>query len=435
VIQLNFNREKSISIIISFSLQCIIGYYLGHQYDMGIFLTVGHIVSKGDSPYGLFPASEIFNHPGFFEELPGVGYPPPWALLVGFFYSTIYKSSNNLFIYNLAIKLLSIASNVALALIMEKIADEEGIDKRNRKYVFYFFLFNPFFIYISAAWGQFDSLVILMYILSINNLIKKRYLRSALFLALSASLKIIPLIFLPIFLAFIKRNYNLKRTIEFSTIFLITSVSLSYIPFIIFQWNLDIIFNSMDVHFIRIGCFTLFNISDLLFEVSEFPQNIEFLGYLWIPSLILIYSKLSKTHLSNRIDLLRWSSSVIFILLLTRSWVSEQNIILLIPLALIQLLINTKKWRVIHLLWIIPFIFTFLNTSPFQLFFLISDQPLIFIRNLDKSIKIPRLILKFIIILPWQYLGWKYILETLHNPTKNKKVPKLNHNNIFVTKR
>jgi len=419
--KLIFNRKRFFLVLFSFIIQCILGFFFGHQYDMGIFLTSGYIVAKGDVPYGLFPASQIFNHQGFFEILPGLGYPPPWGLFLGLVYLIVYKPTSNIFVYNLAVKIPGILANIGLAFIMEKIAIQEGIDKINSNRIFHFFLFNPYFIYISAVWGQFDSVVIMLVILAINYLLHCKWIKSSVFVALATSLKIIPLLLFPMYLFYLRRNHKSLSSIKFVSTFVAANIILSYLPFKILNWDPGILINNLDFHFNRAGCFTLFNIFDLLYGREKFPHGLEFLGYLWIPALVFLYYGLSKTKLENRIDLLRWTSSIIFITILTRSWVSEQNIILLIPLMILPTLFYNKNWKTISLTWILPLIFSIINTSPFQMFFLISPRPLAFIRDLDIFMKFPRLLLKFLIVIPWQFLGWTYIIKSIRDSKKYAK--------------
>jgi hypothetical protein len=386
---------------------------------MQIFYVVGNAVSKGFTPYGIFYPSSIFNSPNFFEEISGIGYPPPWGFFLGIVYTFVYEPTKNIYAYNLAIKIPSILSNIALAFIVERIAIREGLRKITTSGIFLFFLFNPLTIYISAIWGQFDSLVILTCIMSLVFLTNKKIILSSLLFAISVSLKIIPFVLLPAMILFIKRNHGLKQISEFILPFAFFSLILTYIPFAIFNWDFNIIRANLDVHFVRAGCFTLFNIFDLIYNIEFLPKKLEFLGFLWIPGLLLAYFLLNRTNLSHKLDLFRWASSIIFILILTRSWVSEQNIVLLMPLVMLGLIRDPRSWIYVNLLTIIVFIFTFLNTSPFQMFFLISPEPLEFIRTLDLEYKFPRLFLKFLIIIPWHILGLIYIKRTLR-PAKNR---------------
>lgn len=404
-------NRRFILVTLSIILQFTLAAFLGHHYDMGIFFTVGYAVSNGNSPYGLFPASIIFDNPAFFEELPGIGYPPPWALYLGLVYSLVYQTTKNIFVYNLAIKLPIILSNIGLAFIVERIAFTQNMKRETCNKMFYFLLFNPFIIYVSAIWGQFDSLVILTTILALNELYNHKIFSSAILIGLSSSLKILPLILLPMFIIFIKRNYDLKSNFKFITMFFSVFILLAYSPFLIFNWDTSIIFNNADFHFIRAGGFTLFNIFDLMYDQTFLFVDLEFLGYLWIPALLLTLFHLHKTRLDNYLDLVRWASSLFFVLMLTRSWVSEQNIVLLIPLVLLMTVSN-NNWSMAHFIWIMPLFFSFVNTSPFQMFFLISSKPIEFIKEFDLSYRIPRLMLKFILAVAWQVGGWIYVIRT-----------------------
>jgi len=414
-IDIRAHRKKIIESIFSIALQSALGLFLGQQYDMGIFLTAGYVVSKGLSPYGLFPARSIFGHSGFFEELPGIGYPPLWALYLGFTYLTVYIPTGSIFAYNLAIKLPSIASNIALAFIVEKIACQEGVSDKDCRRVFYFFLFNPFMIYISAVWGQFDSLVILTSILAMNALFHGNTKRSALFLALSASLKIIPLILSPMFVFFIMRKQGNFRSIQFIITALSALIVFSYVQFVVFGWNLNVILGNPSFHFQRAGGMTFYNIFELVLHTTTLPKSLESLGYLWIPALVLGYYRLSRTPLAIRMDLLRWASSLLFILMLTRTWVSEQNILLLIPLVLLCTVVNFGEWTIVRLAWIITFVFTVINGSIFQMFFLLSPVPYSLLKVFDQTYIDLRFIMRFITVIPWNVLGWTYVRRTIRN--------------------
>jgi hypothetical protein len=410
----------------SLSLQCILGLFLAHQYDMSIFFTAGYIVSKGLAPYGMFPAKAIFNHPGFPEEIPGIGYPPLWALFLGLSYLSVYDPTENIFAYNLAIKLPSILSNIALALVLEKIAVHEGVEKGTSKKIFYFSLFNPFMIYISAAWGQFDSLVILIMILAMNDLFRGRAKRSALLLALSASLKIIPLVLTPLFMLFNKRNRVLQPNLQFILALAMALIVFSYAPFILFNWNLDQILENPAYHFQRVGCLSFFNILELLFRETRLPQEWQFLGYLWIPALALGYFSLSKTPLQTRTDMFRWASSLLFILMLTRTWVSEQNVILLIPPIMLYEAVMLRKWTTARLAWIIATVFTALNATPFQMFFLLSPEPGNIVKAFDQTYSYYGLVTRFIVVMPWNILGWRYVWKTIKKPLEETSEPIVN---------
>ncbi len=407
-------KERLVFCALSLALQSAIGLFLGHQYDMQIFYATGYEVFNGTTPYGILPTSSIFNRPDFIGLVPSIGYPPPWALYLGVIYGAVYLPTKNIFAYNLAIKLPSIISNIALAFLAEQIAIQEGLDRKTSNKVFYVLLFNPFMIYISAAWGQFDSIVVLATVLALNELYRGKIGISSILIALSISLKIIPLILVPMFLLFIIKNYGLKFISKFVVGCVVAFATFSFLPFKIFGWDLSFILNNLQDPFSRAGCFTFFNILELLKDRVSLPQEWAFLGYLWIPSLIIGYSCLSRTSLNSKMDLFRWSSSILFVLMLTRSWVSEQNVVLLVPMVMLVSVIGFEGWKMSHLVWIITLIFTFLNTSPFQLFFLVSPKPYIWIKSLDESFRTSRLILRFLAVIPWQIVGWHYFRRTIN---------------------
>jgi hypothetical protein len=423
VFRQKLQKERLVFCALSLALQSTIGLFLGHQHDMQIFYATGYEVFNGATPYSILPVSSIFNRSDFLDSVPSIGYPPLWALYLGVVYGLVYLPTKNLFVYNLAIKLPSIISNVALAFLVEQIAIHEGLDRKTSNKMFYVLLFNPFMIYISAAWGQFDSIVALTTILALNELYRGKIGRSSIFIALSISLKIIPLILVPVFLLFIIRNYDLKFISKFTVGSVVAFTTFSYLPFRIFGWDPGFILNNLQDPFNRAGCFTFFNIFELLKDRVSLPQEWAFLGYLWIPSLIIGYSCLSRTSLNSKNDLFRWSSSILFVLMLTRSWVSEQNVVLLVPMVMLVSVINFEGWRISHLAWIIALIFTFLNTSPFQLFFLVSPKPYLWIKSVDESFRTSRLILRFLAVIPWQIVGWHYFRRTINARRLSLRLP------------
>lgn len=402
-------KQKVIAVAISFALQAMLGSFLGHEYDMEVFFAAGYSVANGMTPYRYHSARSIFNNSIFPEQVPGIGYPPPWALLLGVIYSAVYAPTKNLFAYNLATKLPIIVSNIGLAFLVEKIASQEGADRILSSKMFYFLLFNPFLIYGSSLWGQFDSVVILTVMLAIESLVHNKMKESSLLFALSVSLKILPLVLLPLLALYARKNYGLRRCLTFLIIFSVSLLVLVYLPFPLFNWDLSLITQNFDFHFTRAGCFTFFNILELAQGGIDLPRALQATGYVWIIALLLVYWQFSKTSLRNRMDFFRWTSGVLFVLMLTRTWLSEQNIILLIPLIMLQSVTNSKNWVILRSIWIITFVFAFLNTSPFQMFFLVSQRPMELMKGFDQSWNTVRLFLRFLSVFPWQIAGWSHV--------------------------
>ncbi len=408
-------------VVTSVAIQCVIGLFLGHQFDMSVFFVAGYLVSHGSSPYTYFDATRVFSSPGFYSLVPGIGYPPPWPLFLGLVYTLVFKPTGNMFAYNLAIKLPSIASNIALAFVVEKTALRIGLTRQHATKIFYFLLFNPFMIYISAAWGQFDSVVILTTIVSMTDLYEHRLKRSAILLALSAALKIIPLALAPLFILFIKRNLGLKQNLEFLLTGSIALATFTVAPFGVFGWDIGVILNTASSRFTNAGGFTPFNILDFAYHTINLPSDFAFVGYIWIPALVLGYYALTKTTLKTELDLTRWTMTALFILLLTRSWVSEQNALLLIPLIALQGSLVGKNWTFRHLMWIVPLIYTVLNLSTFQMFLLVYPDFIHPIIAVVQQFESPRHLLMFFAAVAWQALGWFYVRRAIDRHERSNR--------------
>jgi hypothetical protein len=103
---------------------------------------------------------------------------------------------------------------------------------------------------------------------------------------------------------------------------------------------------------------------------------------------------------------------------LTRSWLSEPNINLLLPLMLILVGMNKLGWRSLHLSWIVPLVFMVLNTSFSQLFFLVEPSVLTSLAQFDQQFGIPRLAARFAVAAVWSVLGWSITIRLLGGKRK-----------------
>jgi hypothetical protein len=61
-----------------------------------------------------------------------------------------------------------------------------------------------------------------------------------------------------------------------------------------------------------------------------------------------------------------------------------------------------------------------LNTSVPQLFFLVSPSIIPNLAQLDQSIRLWRLIGKFIVVLIWQVFAWRLVIKILRTEAKSK---------------
>ncbi len=102
---------------------------------------------------------------------------------------------------------------------------------------------------------------------------------------------------------------------------------------------------------------------------------------------------------------------MILIFLLTRAWVSEPNLDLLIPFLVMVMTLNNISRQVYTLAWCVPLVFAFLNTSIPQLFALVYPQVIGDLSGIDYKIRGARLIAGYLTVLAWQVTGWYIVIR------------------------
>ncbi len=162
----------------------------GHSFDMSCWSAWGaHLLSAGPADfYG-------FNNPeGYFCD-----YPPLYIYILGFIAKLInlFKISGQgvQFMY----KLPAITCEMTLVAILFK----EGsacINKRTGLILGTLMAFAPVFIFDSAVWGQIESLLALLMVLSLLRLYNEKYISSALIFVLAVLIKPQALLISPIYL-------------------------------------------------------------------------------------------------------------------------------------------------------------------------------------------------------------------------------------------
>ncbi len=158
---------------------------------------------------------------------------------------------------------------------------------------------------------------------------------------------------------------------------------------------------------------TPFNLLEIYNGSTTLPSSVSFLGYLWIPALLIGYMVVYRSRPNSTVDLFEKAVGLTLIFFLTRSWLSEPNINLILPLMLLTISTEKLNFRNFHFAWVIPFAFMFLNTSVPQLFFLVQPSVIPALSQLDLQIRNVRLLSKFLITIPWQILAWNVVIKQL----------------------
>jgi len=405
--------RKQAPLVLSIGVQFVLALFWGHAHDMRVFLATGYLVGTGQNPHVAQDLSAVF-HDTSFQGMSTVGYPPPWSLLLGLAYLASYKLAPNLLAYNFAIKIPIIAGNISLAYLVANILRSLGADEDVAHRARLFLLFNPFLLYASSAWGQFDSIVALLALLALLLLSTGRLTSSAILLALAFSFKPIALPLVPAALLYLRRT-SLQRVLKYSSILSLCALLFVVGPFILLNWDPTPIIEHWNGHFIEGGGMSFLTFLELTQDSYRLPGLWWLVGMLWAPAVGLAILALRPSG-EGLLDLLAKSTALIMVFFLSRSWLSEPNIILVLPFVLILTSMGALDRRTLTAVWVLPLVFGFFNTSMFQLLF--PSMPSLMDRLLQSSdvFRTARLFIRTIVVIPWLIVGGWIVGQCLRSP-------------------
>ncbi len=404
---------------LSLGIQLSLALLFGHFYDMRIYMATGYLVAAGQNPYIPQDLTAVFNN-NYFQGMTSIGYPPPWALILGVIYRAVYPAFPNLLIYNLAIKIPIILANLGLAYLVARILTDLGTGAATARKAWIFMLLNPFLFYFASAWGQFDSIVALLALLSLVLLHSGMPKRSAFLLALAIAFKPIALPILPVALVYLLRK-PLRPLVHYSVAFLAALVLFCVAPFWIFGWDPSPIFQGWNAHFVVGGGMSWMSFYEYLKDSYQLPGQWWLLGLVWVPALGIAAFALKPGN-SGFVDLIKKSTGLILVFFLTRAWLSEPNLILILPFVLILTSIGELKPLFLAAVCLIPLIFTVFNASPPQLLFPGFPEALVKMLIETPGFRDARLLIRTAWAIPWLIAGWWMVFALFrknplsHNP-------------------
>lgn len=414
-----FQRE-SLIVLLSLGLQVPLAFLLGHYFDERVFMVTGYEVSVGLNPYLPHVISGVFSSPYLSGIFSSIGDPPLLPLLLGGIYKLSYNIIPNIFLYNFAIKIPIILTNIVLAYLVKNILLQQGASERTVKFAWLFLLFNPFTLLTTTAWGQFDNLGALSCVASLYFLSKNNVKKSAFLLSLSAVLKpfLFPLVGLP--LLFLPTK-NWPKIVLYIVISGVMIVILWILPFYVLGGKAPFSSNQAASYFMRAGGMTPFSLVELFQNRVTLPSGLGFLGYIWIPAVLFGYYLVYRDPPQTFNELTQKAIGMMLIFFLTFSWLSEPYINVVIVLALLGLQFTKVNFRNFHFLWVIPLIFMFLSTNFFQLFFLVSPSIIASLAHVDLYIRAWRLIAMFIVVVVFQIFAWRLTIKMFKRKSSSNK--------------
>lgn len=445
-------KEVAKKLLCGLVVRLVLAPFLGHPFDLRIFMAVGWAVSHGITPYGQYVLQEIFVnmlHPHLYGVFPGIGYPPTWGLICGLIYLAA-AWTRNLYVYVFALKIPIILADLAAAYLIYRIL-KVNIDPEKACKAFHLFLFCPFVLSIGVVWGMFDVIPLYFTLLSMVYL-PKRWKYSSAALAIASAFKQIPLLLIPTYSIIVYKKYK-SRGLAIQYLFLSACLFavLTLTPMVLFQWDITNMYNAFaysaaaitqpygEIASFPVGAASLFNIFLLLNKVQP-NLNIQphpALSYLWAPAIILTYFHiLRKTKIKVGIDsITQYSLLTTLVFFTTRTWVSEPNLIFLFTFAMMTVLLKSSEYKVltrrsknayevlvqelgeyrkVHKLWILLFCFVLANVPVISFFWMVNPWMLDAATSFaDGPLGWTRLLLMFCLTLAWLGLTWRLVIKSL----------------------
>jgi hypothetical protein len=298
-----------------------------------------------------------------------------------------------------------------------------GSPARTSRRAWIFMLFNPLMLCTSSAWGQFDSVVALLSLLSLYLLSEGSSTGSAILLALAVSCKPIALPILPVVFVYLAGR-SLKRTLVYFAIFSASILLFCIAPFFLFGWDPAVILQNWNYHFTVGGGLSFMTFLEILKQSYQLPGNWWLLGWLWVPALAIATFML-KPGIGGLRDLLKKSLALILVFYLCRGWLSEPNVILVLPLVLILTCLDEIKPFFLTAIWCLPLIFAFFNTSLAQLLFPSLPGTMEALLKLAGEYNPARFAMRSAAVVAWLACGWWIVFNCFKKPARpgDERVP------------
>ncbi len=401
-------RDRLI-LLASIVVQLALGLLLGHSLDTRVFMAAGYQVAHGHSPYVAQNLTAVFHHVSF-QAVSTVGYPPPWPLLLGLVYGGAYAVGHNFFVYNLAIKLPVIAATVGLAFLVAAVLKQRGAAPAACRKAWVFLLLNPFLLYAGAAWGQIDAIVALLTVAALALVAARRLTSSALVLAFAVCVKPTALPVVLAVLAYLLSR-SAGRALRYATVFVAGVLAFYVAPFLILGWDASPL-RQLNAQFAMNGTMSFMTVVRLARDSSPLQGHWWLLGLVWIPALAVALVLLRR-GIGDFNDLVKKSIALTLVFFLTRTWLAEPNVVLLLPLFLILASLGELDRRVLTALWVIPLVFTVFNASPLQLLWVAAPGAMREALDLAARYGTAELAVRAALVVAWQMVGWWVVVKCL----------------------
>lgn len=310
----------------AFVIRLILAPFFGHSWDIYVWVRSGELFVTGTDPYSV---RSLTDFPwGFYT------YPPVWLYWLGFSYY-ISNFLNNFNLYILLIKLPILLSDLAVAVLIAKIAAELKYVRIAGTAVL-LWLFNPLVILISAVWGMFDSVAVFLSLWGVLMMVRGRSYAGCFLVGLGASVKLYPLFLLLPFIIYMSRYRQMRfPALARSILVAIFGFALPMTPYIN---NIANLLDKLLYHFGNVGSFTYWT----ALSVISPPTAIPIASYSFFAGTLYIAYRRYKP---GSIDSPAFELSMVTILafLATSAKVNVQYILWVLPFLIIYSLANESR--------------------------------------------------------------------------------------------
>jgi mannosyltransferase PIG-M len=339
-------------ILVGVIIRELLAPWTGHAYDFEIWTRLGFYMQSLASPY-----RTLAYVPGLsFSPFPttgSLGYPPLSAFIFGLTYRLyVLLGEPSRFLYYFFLKQPSILADVGVAIVLAKIILLSG-DAKSAQSGSLIWLYFPFGIIISSMWGQLDPIALFLSLLATYYFLLSRWVLSAVLLGLAVYLKILPIVFLPVFL--IQPRLGKTDKFLYSLVSLGIPTAGTLFPAEAFNWSFQGIYNYLQFQAAipGTGGMSLLGIFYTIPLISGLARY--FTPFLWAPVLLISYIYVSKRDL----ELMQGLAVAILAFIVSRPFFSEQY--MLYPFAF--LLVTRSRESMLHFLGLALATMIFLVTN------------------------------------------------------------------------
>lgn len=139
-------------------------FWTGHPFDFESWVRTGYVVSHGGNPYSAFwPPVAGVSFAYLNQNLTSASYLPFWPVILAELYRLwVLVGGGNRFVLYFLLKQPGIVADVVTAYLLYRLAARWTGEPQRALMLAAFWSFFPYAIVITAIWGQFDSIVVVI---------------------------------------------------------------------------------------------------------------------------------------------------------------------------------------------------------------------------------------------------------------------------------